>query len=100
MAKKNKDETPIQFSDPSWGTKGSRIPTPLNQRGWIYKSYYNNDPSPSPMGAALAIFMLLVSIALLLLIFINPEASYVWILAIVCIAITVFMFLSNFRQTK
>ena len=31
-----KDETPVQFEEPQWGTRGPRIPEP-QQTGWKYK---------------------------------------------------------------
>ena len=38
MAKKdNNDETPIEFDIPKWGTRGPRIPSPVNQPNWKYK---------------------------------------------------------------
>jgi hypothetical protein len=44
MSKGDRDETPIQFSDPPMGTRGPRIPHPLNQPNWKYVPEYATPP--------------------------------------------------------
>lgn len=83
MAKKDNDQTPIQFSDPQ-GTKGPRIPIPVNQRSWIHKGKASSKSSAGIWG------VLFIPIVLsILLISESMYDSPLWLLVILFVAGTI-----------
>ncbi|MBC7875606.1 MAG: hypothetical protein H7Y59_00430 [Anaerolineales bacterium] len=83
MAKKdNKDSTPIEFYIPptNLGGRGPRVPIPINQPNWKYKTGSN----PYDLQMAVAKICLVAAIALSILIFVSRlYTSPLWIAVIV-----------------
>lgn len=81
--KDNNKDTPIEFDIPKWGTKGPRIPSPINQPNWKY----TNGPTKPKLGTAeisLVGLILIIEAVLIISIMRNPSADSVFF-AITCI---------------
>lgn len=70
MAKSDNDndETPIEFEMPKWGTRGSRIPTPINQPNWKYK-YPQTNSKPNLLEKVFIALVVMVEAFLLFKLF-------------------------------
>ncbi len=103
MAKKGnkKDGTPIEFYIPtaSLGGKGPRVPVPINQPNWKYKTNFNHSE------LVIAGFFMLMAIALgILLIVSRLYASPLWLVVIMLGIIAIIAFRSaktlEFQNTE
>ena len=67
----NKDETPIQFSDPPWATRGGRLSSPINQSHWTYGS-----KEVSPPKLREWIFLLVFGLMLAVVFYLTATESF------------------------
>lgn len=83
MAKKDRnDETPIEFYIPGPGRRGPKIPVPINQPNWVYKTSSNSKPGFSEWLFIGLILIFTITLAILLIAG-SMFKSPVWIAVIV-----------------
>lgn len=83
MAKKDsKDETPIEFYIPGPGGRGSRVPVPINQPNWIYKTFSSNSKPHFSEWLVIGIMLVGVVAFAALLIIDSRYKSPLWLVVI------------------
>ncbi len=84
MAKKDQtNRTPIEFQIPSAGGKGPRVPIPINQGKWKYKSGNMARPTPGEWMAATLFFFIMVGVGFLLSIESWALTIAIWVVALI-----------------
>jgi hypothetical protein len=98
MVKKDKaDEAPIEFYIPGPG-KGPKIPVPINQPNWIYKSNLNSKPDFSEWLSIGIILTIAIALGVLLVVT-SMDKSPLWIVVAVLGIFSIFLIRSAIIRT-